>query len=74
MQTLLDHPSLAELKREASTDGGEWCGACPRCGGHDRFHVWPNKGPSGKFWCRAWEQAGFDVTKAAPEFVVSPRL
>lgn len=27
------------LKKVASTRGGEWAGACPWCGGRDRFHV-----------------------------------
>ena len=55
---LLDHPSLAGLKHVSSTDGGEWCGVCPKCGGRDRFHVWPNKGASGKFWCRGCGWSG----------------
>jgi len=41
------------LRRVASTDGGEWAGPCPRCGGRDRFRVWPNH-PSGRgrWFCR----------------------
>ena len=58
MLTILDHPSLAGLKHVSSTDGGEWCGACPKCVGRDRFHVWPNKGASGKFWCRGCGWSG----------------
>ena len=30
-----------QLRRVASTNGGEWAGPCPFCGGHDRFRVWP---------------------------------
>lgn len=39
------------LKKVASTRGGEYAGACPFCGGKDRFHVQPNY--SGGYWfCR----------------------
>ena len=27
------------LKKAANTGGGEWVGACPFCGGKDRFRV-----------------------------------
>lgn len=37
------------LKRVASTGGGEWAGACPFCGGRDRFRVQPERG---LWWCR----------------------
>lgn len=30
------------LRKAASTGGGEWHGACPFCGGEDRFAVQPN--------------------------------
>lgn len=42
-----------QLKKVATTKGGEWQGPCPGCGGTDRFHVWPdaNNG-EGKYWCR----------------------
>lgn len=30
----------ATLKKVSSTRGGEYAGACPFCGGKDRFHVW----------------------------------
>lgn len=41
------------LRRQAGTDGGEYAGPCPFCGGEDRFRVWPNP-PDGKphYWCR----------------------
>lgn len=58
MLTILDFLPSGAMKRVASTDGGEWCGPCPRCDGHDRFHAWPNKGQSGKFWCRACGWSG----------------
>ncbi|MCZ7545738.1 MAG: hypothetical protein M5R40_20460 [Anaerolineae bacterium] len=41
------------LQRVARTDGGEYAGPCPACGGRDRFRVWPapREGP-GRYWCR----------------------
>lgn len=45
------------LKRAAGTDGGEFQGACPFCGGKDRFRVWPNSDrPS--WWCRMCGKRG----------------
>ena len=41
------------LKRSASTNGGEYTGPCPVCGGNDRFRCWPFEGESGgRYWCR----------------------
>jgi len=40
------------LKRASSHKGGEYQGACPNCGGADRFHVWPEQGDHGSYWCR----------------------
>lgn len=41
------------LKRVASTGGGEWAGPCPKCGGRDRFRVWPDHpGGRGRWFCR----------------------
>lgn len=34
------------LKRESASDGGSWAGACPFCGGRDRFVVRPDGRPS----------------------------
>lgn len=45
---LQDVPS----KFVASTNGGEYAGPCPVCGGMDRFRVWPKEGNGGRFWCR----------------------
>lgn len=47
------------LKKTASTNGGEWAGPCPFCGGNDRFRVWPRPA-SGKprYWCRQCETSG----------------
>jgi DNA primase len=45
------------LKKVASTGSGEWAGACPFCGGDDRFRLQeqapPGKKPAGERWmCR----------------------
>ena len=41
------------LKKMAGTEGGEWKGPCPKCGGTDRFTVQPNYGNNGGRWsCR----------------------
>lgn len=45
------------LKRVASTNGGEWAGPCPFCGGRDRFRVWPNADRPG-WWCRQCGRKG----------------
>jgi DNA-binding PadR family transcriptional regulator len=46
-----------DLKRVASTNGGEYAGACPFCGGTDRFRVWPHQDVPG-WWCRGCEEKG----------------
>jgi len=40
-----------QLKRVAATGGGEYAGACPFCGGKDRFRVNPFANP-GRWLCR----------------------
>jgi DNA primase len=45
------------LKRVASTHGGEYAGACPWCGGSDRFRVWPNQAHP-RYWCRGCGKRG----------------
>lgn len=48
-----------ELKRVASTLGGEYQGPCPGCGGDDRFHVWPEENSGeGSYWCRQCGKGG----------------
>lgn len=54
---VLDLASKHIVFRKVSyTQGGEWQGLRPGCGGEDRFHVWPeqNEGRGG-YWCRAAE-------------------
>ena len=48
------------LVRKAGTNGGEYAGACPFCGGQDhrdpdRFRVWPAQG---RYWCRRCDRQG----------------
>lgn len=31
---------------------GEFSSSCPRCGGRDRFRVWPERRGKSRFWCR----------------------
>lgn len=46
------------LKKQATTGGGEYAGACPWCGGNDRFRVWAE---SGRYWCRGCGKAGDEI-------------
>jgi DNA primase len=46
-----------KLKRVAMTHGGEYMGACPFCGGRDRFRVWPFDVRPG-WWCRMCTKGG----------------
>lgn len=51
-----------KLKKVASTHGGEWQGACPDCGGNDRFHVWPAEMEGkGAYWCRLCGKTGDNI-------------
>ncbi|MCK5679935.1 alpha helicase, partial [bacterium] len=40
--------------------GPELQGPCPRCGGTDRFHIWPEQYPDrgGSYWCRGCGAGG----------------
>jgi len=44
--------SDTQLRRVASTRGGEWAGPCPFCGGRDRFRVQPYTEGGGRWMCR----------------------
>lgn len=43
---------MTQLKKVANTNGGEYAGACPLCGGRDRFHVQPSAKPFPLWMCR----------------------
>lgn len=45
------------LRHKAATDGGEWAGPCPWCGGSDRFLVWPNSDRP-RYHCRQCGRTG----------------
>ncbi len=53
-----------EFKRVGGKNGGEFHGACPWCGdggkghGSDRFHIWPEQGRNGTYWCRMCGRGG----------------
>jgi len=57
--TLLDliHGDGGTLRKVATTNGGEYAGACPWCGGNDRFRVWPDQ-DGGRYWCRGCGKTG----------------
>ncbi len=46
------------LKKMATTNGGEYAGPCPFCGGNDRFRVWPEED---RYWCRQCQKAGDSI-------------
>lgn len=46
------------LKKMAGTNGGEYAGPCPFCGGDDRFRVWPEKN---RYWCRQCKKSGDSI-------------
>ena len=47
-----------QARRASSYKGGEYHGPCPVCGGVDRFHIWPQQGEHGSFWCRQCGKGG----------------
>jgi len=50
-----------ELKKVATTGGGEYAGACPFCGGKDRFRVQPYAQPRPVWFCRNCTGALWDT-------------
>ncbi|SHJ23985.1 Zinc-binding domain of primase-helicase [Malonomonas rubra DSM 5091] len=65
-QLLSDHGITP--KRISSHKGGEYHSPCPRCGGTDRFHVWPEQyDGQGSFWCRNCDIGG-DCIKFLMEY------
>ena len=62
MNTLDLASRKVHLKKVSATNGGEWQGPCPECGGQDRFHVWPEQNAGkGGYWCRGCEKAGDNI-------------
>ena len=57
--SILEVLGKGTLRRVAATNGGEWAGPCPLCGGKDRLRVWPSppKAHPGA-WCRQCETSG----------------
>lgn len=45
-------------KRVASTGGGEYHSACPKCGGRDRFIIWEK---TGRYLCRQCNSKGDEI-------------
>jgi len=56
---LLDliHSDGGTLRKVAITNGGEYAGACPFCGGNDRFRLWPED-RGGRYLCRGCGTSG----------------
>lgn len=55
-------------EKASTTNGGEYHGPCPACGGRDRFHVWPEQRDGGTYWCRGCGKAG-DLIQFRREFM-----
>lgn len=55
--SLIEQRAPTRLVYKASTDGGEYWGNCPWCGGTDRFHAWPHAAKP-HYWCRHCERKG----------------
>ena len=60
MHNILDHIPT-KLRWKAHTNGGEYAGPCPWCGGNDRFRVWPQAGERGRYWCRQCGRSGDSI-------------
>lgn len=62
-----------EYRRAGGKNGGEYHGSCPWCGdggkgrGSDRFHIWPEQGRHGTYWCRQCGRGG-DAIKFLIDF------
>jgi DNA primase len=58
------------LKWKATTDGGQYAGPCPWCGGKDRFQVWPNASTP-HYWCSQCKRHGDAITYLRERYGVS---
>jgi hypothetical protein len=62
MNTLDLVSKRVQLRKASTTNGGEWQGPCPGCGGTDRFHVWPAQYEGkGGYWCRGCGKTGDNI-------------
>jgi hypothetical protein len=62
MNTLDLAQRKVKMRKVSGTNGGEWQGPCPGCGGEDRFHVWPNENDGrGGYWCRQCGKTGDNI-------------
>jgi len=61
------------LRRVASTNGGEWCGSCPFCGGTDRFRVWPDHPKGSRWWCRQCSRSGDAIAYQVERGDITPQ-
>ena len=50
-----------DLVRISGTQGGEWAGPCPFCGGEDRLHVSPRRPAGARWYCRQCTPRGGDA-------------
>ena len=49
-------------KKVSGTHGGEYAGACPFCGGNDRFRIWEDQNEGrGSYWCRGCHKHGDNI-------------
>ena len=60
MNLLEEYAQNHGFKKKSVVYGGEWAGPCPRCGGNDRFIIWPfhPKSPGGRWFCRGCRADG----------------
>src|SRR6266704_521922 len=55
--SIIERYAPTRLQPFASSHGGEFAGACPWCGGNDRFRCWPNADKP-HYWCRGCLKRG----------------
>ncbi len=59
VQFMEERVGQGSFKRVAATNGGEWAGPCPMCGGDDRLRAWPNpREGHPRAWCRQCHRSG----------------
>jgi len=59
IEFLEEHVGQGAFQRVAATNGGEWAGPCPVCGGDDRLRAWPDpREGNPRAWCRKCGRAG----------------